>query len=66
MRISTKNADYCMLANEWLKLQVCLLRLEVGLGSFVGSEVDRKEDTAHGALKASITFATLILQPILH
>ena len=39
------SADYCMLVNEWaygLRSQVCILRLEVDLGSVIESEVVRK------------------------
>ena len=33
--MATDSADYCMLVNEWpwSKSQVCLLRLEVEMGS---------------------------------
>ena len=36
--LTTESPDYCMLVNEWvwLRLRVCLLRLEVGLGSVLG------------------------------
>ena len=39
-------ADYCMLVNEWvwLKSRVCLLRLEVDLGSVFESELGHKWD----------------------
>ena len=37
-------ADYCMLVNEWawLRSRVCLLRLEVDLGSVLESELGQK------------------------
>ena len=41
---TTKSADYCMLVNEWawLRSQVCLLRLEVELGSVLESDLEQK------------------------
>ena len=47
-----KNADYCMLVNEWawLMSRVCLLRLEVVLASVLESELGQK--WRYGALKA--------------
>ena len=52
--LTTKSADYCMLVNEWawLKSRVCLLRLEVDLGSVLESELGQKR--RYGALKACI------------
>ena len=42
--MTTEGADYCMLVNEWawLRLQACLLRLEVDLGSVLESELGQK------------------------
>ena len=42
--MQTESADYCMLVNEWawLRSQVCLLRLEVGFGSVLESELGQK------------------------
>ena len=39
--MTTDSADYCMLVNEWAwsKSQVCLLRLEVDMGSVLESEL---------------------------
>ena len=39
--LTTESADYCMLVNEraWLRSQVCLLRLEVDVGSVLESEL---------------------------
>ena len=39
--MTTKNADYCMLINEWArsKSRVCLLRLEVDFGSVLESVI---------------------------
>ena len=39
--MTTNSADYCMLVNEWAwsKSQVCLLRLEVDMGSALESEL---------------------------
>ena len=50
--MTTKSADYCMLIDEWAwsKSQVCLLRLEVDLGSVLESELSQK--WRYGALKA--------------
>ena len=41
--MTTDNADCCMLISEraWSKSQVCLLRLEVDLGSVLESELGR-------------------------
>ena len=49
--MTTESADYCMLVNEWtwLRSQVCLLRLEVGLGTALESELGQK--WRYGALK---------------
>ena len=49
---TTGSADYCMLVNEWvwLKSRVCLLRLEVDLGSVLESELGQK--WIYGVLKA--------------
>ena len=40
--MTTDSADYCMLVNEWvwLRSQVCLLMLEVDLGSVLESEIE--------------------------
>ena len=42
--LPTENADYCMLINEWtlLRSRVCLVRLEVDLGSVLESELGQK------------------------
>ena len=42
--LTTESADYCMLINEWvwLRSRVCLLRLEVYLGSVLESELGQK------------------------
>ena len=42
--MTTEGADYCMVVNEWawLRLQVCLLRLEMDLGSVLESELGQK------------------------
>ena len=39
--ITTESADYCMFVNEWAqsKSRVCLLRLEVYMGSVLESEL---------------------------
>ena len=39
--MQTESADYCMLVNEWTwsRSRVCLLRLEVDLGSVLESEL---------------------------
>jgi len=52
--LTTKNADYCMLINEWvwLRSQFCLLRLEVDLDSVLESELGQK--WRYGALKTCI------------
>ena len=52
--MTTKNADYCILINEWawLRSRVCLLRLEVDLGSVLESELGQKWKC--GALNACI------------
>ena len=52
--LTTDSADYCMLVNEWvwLRSQVCLLRLEVDLGSVLESELGQK--WRYSALKACI------------
>ena len=44
--MTTENADCCMLVNEWAwsRSRVCLLRLEVDLGS---QSLDRNGDTVH-------------------
>ena len=49
-----ESADHCMLANEgaWLRSRVCLLRLEVELGSALESEPWHK--WRYGALKACL------------
>ena len=40
----TTESDYCMLVNEgaWSRSRVCLLRLEVDLGSVLESELGQK------------------------
>ena len=42
--MTTESADYCMLVNEWVwsRSRVCLLRLEVDLGSVLESELRQK------------------------
>ena len=42
--LTTESAEYCMLVNEWawLRLQVCLLRLEVKLAPVLESELGHK------------------------
>ena len=52
--LTTESADYCMLVNEWAwsRSRVCLLRLEVELGSVLESELGQK--WRYGALKACI------------
>ena len=52
--MQTESADYCMLVNEWAwsKSRVCLLRLEVDVGSVLESELGQKR--RYGALKACI------------
>ena len=49
-----ESADHCMLANEgaWLRSRVCLLRLEVELGSVLESELWHK--WRYGALKVCL------------
>ena len=48
--MATESADYCMLVNVWAR--VCLLRLEVDLGSVLESELGQK--WRYNALKACI------------
>ena len=52
--MTTERADYCMLVNEWawLRSQVCLLRLEVDLGSVLESELG--QNWRYSALKVCI------------
>ena len=52
--MQTKSADYCMLVNEWAwsRSRVCLLTLEVDVGSVLESELGQK--WRNGALKACI------------
>ena len=52
--MQTESADYCMLVNEWAwsRSRVCLLRLEVDVGSVLESELGQK--WRYGALKACI------------
>ena len=42
--MQTESADYCMLVNEWAwsRSRVCLLRLEVDLGSVLESKLGQK------------------------
>ena len=49
--MTTESADYCMVVNEWawLRSLVCLLRLEVDLGSVLESELGQK--WRYGVLK---------------
>ena len=44
--MTSDSADHCMLINEWLwsKSQVCLLRLELDMGSVWSQCLDRKGD----------------------
>ena len=50
--MKTESADYCMLINEWAcsRSRVCLLRLEVDLGSVLEPELGQK--WRYGALRA--------------
>ena len=50
--MTTESADHCMLINEWawLRSQVCLLMLEVELGSVFDSELEQQR--RYGVLKA--------------
>ena len=52
--MTTDNADYCMLVNEWAwsKSHVCLLRLKVDMGSVLESELRQK--WRYDALKACV------------
>ena len=52
--MTTESVDYCMLVNEWAwsKSQVCLLKLEVDLGSVLESELG--QEWRYSALKACI------------
>ena len=52
--MTIESADYCMLVNEWawLRSRVCLLRLEVDLGSVLESELG--QNWRYGALKVCI------------
>ena len=52
--MTNESADYCMLVNEWVwsRSRVCLLRLEVDLGSVSKSELGQK--WRYGALKACL------------
>ena len=52
--MTTESTDYCMLVDEWVwsKSRVCLLRLEVDLGSVLESELGQK--WRYSALKACI------------
>ena len=52
--LTTESADYCVLVNEWawLRSRVCLLRLEVKLGSVLESELG--QNWRYGALSACI------------
>ena len=52
--LTTDSADYCMLTNEWARLRsrVCLLGLEVDLGSVLESKLGQK--WRYGVLKACI------------
>ena len=56
--LTNKSADYCMLVNEsaWLMPQVCLLRLEVDLGSVLESELGQKWETRY--VKACIGYSS--------
>ena len=47
--LTTESAEYCMLVNE-LRSRVCLLRLEVDLGSVLESDLGQK--WRYSALKA--------------
>ena len=51
--LTTDSADYCMLVNEWARLmsRVCLLRLEVDLGSVLEPELRQNEDMGMYRLK---------------
>ena len=52
--MTTDSADYCMLVNEWAwsKSRVCLLRLQVDMGSVLESELGQK--WRYGALKRHV------------
>ena len=51
--MTTDSADYCMLVNEWAWLKsVCLLRLQVDMGSVLESELGQK--WRYGALKRHV------------
>ena len=52
--MTTESVDYCMLVNEWAwsSSRVCLLRLEMDLGSVLESELGQK--WRYGALKACV------------
>ena len=52
--LTMESADYCMLVNEWawIRSRVCLLRLEMDLGSVLGSELGQK--WRYGTIKACI------------
>ena len=52
--VTTDNADYCMLINEWAwsKSHVCLLRLKVDMGLVLESELGQK--WTYGALTACV------------
>ena len=50
--LTTESAYYCMLIDKWVWLSsgVCLLRLEMNVGSLLKSELEQK--WRHGTLKA--------------
>ena len=52
--MTTESGYYCMVVNEWVwsESRVCLLRLEVNLGSVLESELGQK--LRYGALKACV------------
>ena len=58
--MATNSADYCMLVNEWAwsKSRVCLLMLEVDLGSVLESGLGQK--WRYGALKAYICMLKVV------
>ena len=57
-----ESADYCLLVNEWvwLRSQVCLLRLEVDLGSVVEAEFGQKWRYVKGYFVVHVLFCLSI------
>ena len=54
--VTTESVDYCMLINEgvWSRSRVCLLRLEVDLGSVWSQSLDRNGDTVKGMYRLKL------------